>query len=357
MILTPGSGAIEVNKRKLEEYFPRAYLQTVAKQALVQSGYEGNVDVRVRVHGGGIAGQAAAVRHGIARALCRRRPRAAPRAEAPGHADPRRPRQGAPQGGPEEGAQEASVLQALAPRGPWRSASSSAPMGSGGRSAISSPPTSRCGSGRAAALEAEAERPQVLIIRDTRESGPMLESALAAGIASAGGDAMLGGVLPSPAASILARRLDFDLAAVVSASHNPYGDNGIKFFDRSGTKLDDEAEAAIEARLDDEPAAESGRVRTLEGALDDYLRELRSRLPARPQRPPDRPRLRPRRHLPGRARDLRAPRRRGRGDRGSSPTGATSTTASAPPPRRPWPSGSPARTPRSASPSTATATA
>ncbi len=116
----------------------------------------------------------------------------------------------------------------------------------------------------------------MLIIRDTRESGPMLENALAAGVASAGGDAMLGGVLPSPAASILARRLDFDLAAVVSASHNPFGDNGIKFFQRSGMKLDDEREAAIEARLDD-PAAETvGRVRTLEGAMDDYLRELRT---------------------------------------------------------------------------------
>jgi small subunit ribosomal protein S9 len=70
VILRPGDGSIQVNKRTLEEYFPRAYLQTVAKQALVQSGYEGNVDVRVRVHGGGISGQASAVRHGIARALC-----------------------------------------------------------------------------------------------------------------------------------------------------------------------------------------------------------------------------------------------------------------------------------------------
>jgi small subunit ribosomal protein S9 len=70
VILRPGDGSIQVNKRTLEEYFPRAYLQTVAKQALVQSGYEGNVNVRVRVHGGGISGQAAAVRHGIARALC-----------------------------------------------------------------------------------------------------------------------------------------------------------------------------------------------------------------------------------------------------------------------------------------------
>jgi small subunit ribosomal protein S9 len=70
VILTPGSGSIEVNKRQLEEYFPRSYLQSVAKQPLTQSGYEGNVDVRIRVHGGGISGQAAAVRHGIARALC-----------------------------------------------------------------------------------------------------------------------------------------------------------------------------------------------------------------------------------------------------------------------------------------------
>jgi small subunit ribosomal protein S9 len=70
VILRPGDGGTWVNGRTLEEYFPRAYLQSVAKQALASSGYEGNVDVRVRVHGGGISGQAAAVRHGIARALC-----------------------------------------------------------------------------------------------------------------------------------------------------------------------------------------------------------------------------------------------------------------------------------------------
>jgi len=69
VVLTPGSGAIEVNKRALEEYFPRSYLQSIAKQPLVQTGYEGNVNVKVRVHGGGISGQASAVRHGIARAL------------------------------------------------------------------------------------------------------------------------------------------------------------------------------------------------------------------------------------------------------------------------------------------------
>jgi small subunit ribosomal protein S9 len=67
--ILPGDGKIEINKRDLAEFFPRPLHQTMAKQPLVVSGYEGNVDVRVRVHGGGISGQAGAVRHGIARAL------------------------------------------------------------------------------------------------------------------------------------------------------------------------------------------------------------------------------------------------------------------------------------------------
>jgi phosphoglucosamine mutase len=130
--------------------------------------------------------------------------------------------------------------------------------------------------GRAAALEAGSDRPQVLIIRDTRESGPMLEDALAAGVAAGGGDAMLGGVLPTPAASVLARKLSFDLAGVVSASHNPFSDNGIKFFNSRGTKLGDEAELAIESRIDEETGERVGGVRTLEGAFDDYIRALRT---------------------------------------------------------------------------------
>jgi phosphoglucosamine mutase len=134
--------------------------------------------------------------------------------------------------------------------------------------------------GRAASEQSDAERPQVLILRDTRESGPMLEAALAAGVAAAGGDAWLAGVLPSAAGSVLVRRHGLDLAAVVSASHNPWRDNGIKFFGPAGVKLDDAAEAEIEARLEGSaPAREAegpavGRVRALEGALDDYLRDL-----------------------------------------------------------------------------------
>jgi small subunit ribosomal protein S9 len=69
VILRPGSGTCVVNGKPLDEYFPRQYLRTLARQPLLTAGYESNVDVHVRVHGGGIAGQAGAVRHGIARAL------------------------------------------------------------------------------------------------------------------------------------------------------------------------------------------------------------------------------------------------------------------------------------------------
>jgi small subunit ribosomal protein S9 len=69
VIVLPGTGKIEINKRSIEEFFPRPLHQTIVKQPLAVSGYEGNVDVRVRVHGGGISGQAGAIRHGVARAL------------------------------------------------------------------------------------------------------------------------------------------------------------------------------------------------------------------------------------------------------------------------------------------------
>jgi phosphoglucosamine mutase len=139
--------------------------------------------------------------------------------------------------------------------------------------------------GRAATFESPSERPQVLIVRDTRESGPMLEAALASGVAGEGGDALVAGVLPTPAASVLVRRLGLDLAVVVSASHNPWRDNGIKFFGPDGRKLSDDAEARIEGSVSgsapvDAPTSSSiGRVRELEGGLDDYLRELERAFP------------------------------------------------------------------------------
>jgi phosphoglucosamine mutase len=132
---------------------------------------------------------------------------------------------------------------------------------------------------RAAVQRAGATRPQVLIVRDTRESGEMLESAIAAGVAAGGGDALLAGVLPTPAAPLLIRRHGLDLAAVISASHNPYEDNGIKLFAADGFKLHDDAEHQIEAELEKPFAAPAaiGRVRRFHGALEDYLRELHTR--------------------------------------------------------------------------------
>src|SRR5947208_4076719 len=138
--------------------------------------------------------------------------------------------------------------------------------------------------GRAATLQSGAPAPRVLVIRDTRESGEMLEAALAAGVASAGGEVFLGGMLPTPAAPLLVGRYGFDLAAVISASHNPYRDNGIKFFGADGFKLSDATEEAIEELLDgaegpasQQPPSRIGRIRIMHGTEEDYLRELHTR--------------------------------------------------------------------------------
>ena len=134
--------------------------------------------------------------------------------------------------------------------------------------------------GSAATVEVGGERPRVLVIRDTRESGEMLEAALAAGIAAAGGDVLLGGVLPTPAAPLLIERYGLDLAAVISASHNPYEDNGIKFFGADSFKLSDATELAIEARMDaprNGPPPCIGSVRPMHGTREDYLRALQER--------------------------------------------------------------------------------
>src|SRR5690242_10652452 len=107
----------------------------------------------------------------------------------------------------------------------------------------------------------------------------MLEAAVAAGIAAAGGEALLGGILPTPGAPLLIDRHGFDLGVVLSASHNPYRDNGIKFFGGDGYKLSDATEAEIEAALEQPQAVPEhpGRVRTFHGALEDYLRALQER--------------------------------------------------------------------------------
>jgi phosphoglucosamine mutase len=102
-----------------------------------------------------------------------------------------------------------------------------------------------------AQTESATLKPTVLIGKDTRISGYMLEAALEAGFAAAGVDVMLAGPMPTPAIAYLTRALRLSAGVVISASHNPFDDNGIKFFSAHGNKLEDGVEAAIEAALDE----------------------------------------------------------------------------------------------------------
>jgi phosphoglucosamine mutase len=123
-------------------------------------------------------------------------------------------------------------------------------------------------------------RPLAVVGRDTRISGQFLESAVVAGLLSAGVDVQLLGVLPTPGVAFLTESLGADLGVVLSASHNPMPDNGIKFLARGGVKLDDTVEAAIEKRLRepwDRPLGGAvGRVTTYEPAVTDYAAHLDS---------------------------------------------------------------------------------
>lgn len=127
------------------------------------------------------------------------------------------------------------------------------------------------------------ERPAVLIGKDTRLSGYMLESALEAGLSAAGVEVLLVGPLPTPAVAYLTRALRLQAGIVISASHNPYYDNGIKFFSAQGTKLPDDVEAAIEAGIDQPmlcvPPAELGRVRRIDDARGRYIEFCKSTFP------------------------------------------------------------------------------
>jgi phosphoglucosamine mutase len=128
-------------------------------------------------------------------------------------------------------------------------------------------------------------RPLAVVGRDTRVSGQFLEAAVVAGLASAGVDVLLLGVLPTPGVAYLTDALGADLGVVLSASHNPMPDNGIKFLARGGVKLDDGVEHAIEQRLrepwDRPTGANVGRVSTYEEAVEKYAAHLVSTLPRR----------------------------------------------------------------------------
>ena len=128
----------------------------------------------------------------------------------------------------------------------------------------------------------EGHRPVAVVGRDTRISGQFLEAAVVAGLASAGVDVLLLGVLPTPGVAYLTDALKADLGVMLSASHNPMPDNGIKFLARGGVKLDDAIEIAIEKRLREpweRPTGGGvGRVTTYDAAVSDYARHLVSTL-------------------------------------------------------------------------------
>ena len=128
-----------------------------------------------------------------------------------------------------------------------------------------------------------AHRHRVVIGKDTRLSGYMLENALVAGFTSVGMDVVLTGPLPTPAIALLTRELRADVGVMISASHNPYQDNGIKLFGPDGFKLSDEDELAIEAMLGQElalaPPAEIGRARRIEDASGRYIHAVKASLP------------------------------------------------------------------------------
>ncbi len=127
------------------------------------------------------------------------------------------------------------------------------------------------------------ERPAVLIGKDTRISGYMLEAALEAGFAAAGVDVMLCGPMPTPAVAYLTRALRLQAGVVISASHNPYDDNGIKFFSAQGTKLPDAVELDIEARLEQPmtcmESAKLGKARRVDDAAGRYIEFCKSTFP------------------------------------------------------------------------------
>ncbi len=129
------------------------------------------------------------------------------------------------------------------------------------------------------------ERPRVIIGKDTRISGYMLESVLEAGLSASGVDVLLVGPMPTPAVAYLTRALRLQAGIMISASHNPFDDNGIKFFSAEGTKLPDTMELAIEALLEQplecQSSAQLGRVRRMDDAAGRYIEFCKSTFPAR----------------------------------------------------------------------------
>ena len=316
VILKPGTGAYTINGRTLDEFFPRATLQRTIRQPLETVGLEEQMDVIATMHGGGVSAQAGALRHGISRALRGGRPEPALRAQAPRLPDARRARQGAQEGRPQEGPQAAAVLEALG-RGLTRARKLFGTDGVRGVAGEFLTAELALALARAATRARPAPtRPRVLVIRDTRESGEMLEAAVAAGVAAG---RRRGAARRRPAD---ARRAAADralrprprrrhLAPPTTRTPTTASSSSAGTASSSPTTTEAEIEAALDA-----PPRRAPRIGRVAPARTARSRTTCARCTSasrpRPQRPAHRARLRQRRDVPRRAGDLPPPRRRRR---------------------------------------------
>ena len=312
--LAPGTGEFKLNGRTLEGYFPNKVHQQLIREPFVTLEKDGQYDV--------IAVAVRRRRHRPGRcAAPGDRPRAdRPRARRPSGPeegrlpDPRRAGQGAQEVRPEEGPQGPPVLQALSRVGsPLRDRRR---PGSGQRRSDAELALSLAGAAARVLVAHDAShRPVAVVGRDPRASGEMLEAAVSAGLAAAGADVLRVGVLPTPAVAYLTGAYGADLGVVLSASHNPMPDNGIKLFARGGHKLPDDIEIEIEQAMDDGPSrrptgAGVGRLRDADDAAERYLAHLLAGRADVAGRRARRRRLRARRGVDGRARAVPAGRAR-----------------------------------------------
>ena len=256
-----------MNGRDLDEYFPRSAYRTAVRSPLELLGSAGRYEVVAKIEGGGPTGQAEALRHGIARALAEESQEGRGELKAAGMLtrDPRAVER--KKSGLKKARKRPQFLKRYGPKSegrfkgePFRVWKGSFPPRGGGlkrgeeliRKTITFGTDGVRGIANKGLLPEDALSlglaasgtfgGRIAIGRDTRLSGEMLFRALAAGVASGGADVIDLGVLPTPGVAALAPRLGATAAAVVSASHNPYPDNGIKFFSAEGRKLAPEKE-------------------------------------------------------------------------------------------------------------------
>ena len=277
MRIVPGTGTWTVNGRALDEYFPNKLHQQLVNEPFVLTQLVGQYDVIARIHGGGLTGQAGALRLGVSRALNETDVEAnRPIAQEGRHADPRRADQGAQEGRAQEGPQGAPVQQALIARRPLGQ-SVSRLFGTDGVRGVANRDLTAELALDLVGRRSSGSRPGRCLIRDAGLSAVVGRDPRASRRVPRGrrrgrawrrrASTYAGlGVLPTPGVAYLTAAIDADFGVMISASHNPMPDNGIKFFARGGLKLDDDVEEADRGRDDPTAVVPTDRCRTSAGS-------------------------------------------------------------------------------------------